>query len=94
VERIAARDESVHGVVEVFGDAAVNISLPEALNAFIQDEVKRGAYSTPSEFVRELVREAQKRRARDEERILHAVLSGDRIADAPQLERARGRLRE
>lgn len=73
---------------------SLNISLPEPMKAFIEEEVKRGAYSTPSEFVRELVREAQKRRARDEERVLQALLSSEGIAGAPELERVREKLRE
>lgn len=72
---------------------SLNISLPEPMKAFIEEEVKRGAYSTPSEFVRELVREAQKRRARDEERVLQALLGGESITGAPELERVREKLR-
>jgi antitoxin ParD1/3/4 len=43
--------------------ATLNISLPDAMRAFVDEEVKRGDYSTPSEFIRELIRAAQKRKA-------------------------------
>lgn len=72
---------------------SLNVSLPEPMKAFIEEEVKRGGYSTPSEFVRELVREAQKRRARDEARVFEALLS-DQALDTPDLERARQTLRK
>ena len=73
---------------------SLNISLPEPMKEFIEGEVKRGAYSTPSEFVRELVREAQKRHTRNqEERLLEALVSGESLADAPELERLLEKLR-
>jgi antitoxin ParD1/3/4 len=73
---------------------SLNISLPEPMKAFIEDQVRRGAYSTPSEFMRELVREAQKRCAHEEEQVLQALLSDERIAGSPELERARAKLRD
>ena len=54
--------------------ATLNISLPDAMRAFIEDEVERGDYSTPSEFIRELVRADQKRKA--EERLERLLLDG------------------
>jgi antitoxin ParD1/3/4 len=42
----------------------MNISLPEAMKVFVESEVAAGGYSTVSELIRELVREAQKRKAR------------------------------
>lgn len=35
----------------------INISLPEVLNREIEKAVKKGRYSTKSEFLRELIRE-------------------------------------
>jgi Arc/MetJ-type ribon-helix-helix transcriptional regulator len=74
---------------------SLNSSLPEPMKAFIEGEMKRGAYSTPSAFVRERVRDAQKPRARDAEgeRVVQALLAGERIADAPELEHVRRTLR-
>ena len=49
----------------------LNISLPESMRGFIDEQVARGEFSTASEFVRHLVREAQKRQAEDKlERLL------------------------
>jgi len=42
----------------------MNVSLPEELKEYVEAQIKRG-YSTPSEYVRELIREDQKRRARE-----------------------------
>ena len=41
--------------------ASLNISLPRAMKEFIASEVATGAYSTPSEYVRALIREARAR---------------------------------
>jgi antitoxin ParD1/3/4 len=71
----------------------LNISLPEAMKEFIEGEVKRGAYSTPSEFVRELVRDAQKRTAKErQESLIDALVSGESIGDDPRLEAVRRKL--
>ena len=43
----------------------MNISLPETLKAFVDDQVRQGGYSSVSEYVRELVRAAQKRQAKE-----------------------------
>lgn len=36
--------------------STMNISLPEALKTFVDEQVERGGYGTSSEFVRELIR--------------------------------------
>jgi antitoxin ParD1/3/4 len=43
---------------------SMNISLPEELKEYVEKQTHRG-YSTPSEYVRELIREDQKRRAKE-----------------------------
>jgi len=43
---------------------SMNISLPEAMKNFVEKEVASGGYGTASEFIRDLLREAQKRKAR------------------------------
>jgi antitoxin ParD1/3/4 len=53
--------------------SSMNISLPEELKAYVEEQTARG-YSTPSEFVRELIRQDRKRRAR--ERLEGALLEG------------------
>jgi antitoxin ParD1/3/4 len=50
---------------------SLNISLPQALKDYLESQVKEGGYSTPSEYIRTLVREDQKRRA---EQTLEALL--------------------
>jgi antitoxin ParD1/3/4 len=37
----------------------LNISLPESLKAFVEEQVTTGGYSTASEYIRALIREAQ-----------------------------------
>ena len=42
----------------------MNVSLPEELKEYVEAQT-RGVYSTPSEYVRELIRGDQKRRAKE-----------------------------
>jgi antitoxin ParD1/3/4 len=46
--------------------ASMNISLPEPLKLFVEEQVSKGGYSTASEYLRELIREAQRRTERQE----------------------------
>ncbi len=59
---------------------SMNISLPEELKQYIEAQTKAG-YSTPSEYVRELIREDQKRRAQQrlEELLLEGINSGEPV---------------
>ena len=41
--------------------STMNISLPEALKLFVDDQVSRRGYGTSSEYVRELIRKDQDR---------------------------------
>ena len=66
------------------GMTSMNISLPEELKEYVEEQTHRG-YSTPSEYVRELIREDQKRRAKErlDALLLEGLNSGDPIpADA------------
>lgn len=46
--------------------STMNISLPEALKSFVDEQVDQGGYSTSSEYVRMLIRKDQDRlRLRD-----------------------------
>ena len=58
----------------------MNVSLPEELKAYVEAQSRNG-YSTPSEYVRELIRNDQKRRALDrlDEMLLAGLDSGDPI---------------
>ena len=41
----------------------MNISLPDVMKAFVEEQVDSGGYGSASEYVRELVRRDQKERA-------------------------------
>lgn len=61
---------------------SMNISLPEPLKNFVEAEVSEGGYTSASEFVRELLRRAQKRRSQEErldELLLEGLRSGDPV---------------
>jgi antitoxin ParD1/3/4 len=60
---------------------SLNISLPETLKKFVEQQAEQGGYSTPSEYVRQLLREDQKRNAEDqlEALLLAGINSGKRI---------------
>lgn len=49
----------------------MNISLPDSMKSFIDERLRDDGYGTASEYVRELVREDQRRR---EEQKLEALL--------------------
>ena len=42
----------------------MNISLPDARKAFIEDRVAQEGYASVSEYFRDLIREAQRRKAK------------------------------
>ena len=44
----------------------MNISLPEEMKAFIEAQMAQEGFATASEYLRSLIREAQKRRARQD----------------------------
>lgn len=45
---------------------SMNISLPEPLKQFVDGQIAQGRYSSVSEYVRELIRADEKRRAEQE----------------------------
>jgi antitoxin ParD1/3/4 len=59
---------------------SMNVSLPEELKEYVEAQTKSG-YSTPSEYVRELIREDQKRRAKAklDALLLEGLNSGDPV---------------
>ena len=59
----------------------LNISLPKAMRVFIDEAVARGEYSTASEYLRQLIREDQKRVAQDrvERLLLEGLESGEPV---------------
>ena len=72
----------------------MNISLPEALKSFVDDQVSSRGYSTSSEYVRELIR-----KDRDRQRLRGLLLEGATspradTVDADHFDRLRARVRE
>jgi antitoxin ParD1/3/4 len=63
---------------------SMNISLPDELKAYVEQQTKSG-YSTPSEFVRELIRGDQKRRAKEQLKLflLEGLDSGEPMPATP-----------
>jgi antitoxin ParD1/3/4 len=59
----------------------MNISLPDELKEYVEEQARRGNDS-PSEFVRELIRQDRKRRAREglEQLLLEGLDSGESVA--------------
>jgi antitoxin ParD1/3/4 len=45
---------------------SMNISLPEPLKQFVDGQISTGRYSSASEYVRELIRADEKRKAEEE----------------------------
>ena len=70
----------------------MNISLPETLKSFVDDQVSSRGYGTSSEYVRELIRKDQ-----DRQRLRAMILDGaaspkDATADAGYFDHLRDRL--
>ena len=65
---------------------SLNISLPQALEDYVEDQVGQGGFSTPSEYLRSLVREDQRRKTehRLEALLLEGVESGAPIEITPE----------
>jgi antitoxin ParD1/3/4 len=57
----------------------MNISLPEAMRKFVEKQISEEGYSTASEYIRALLRDEQKRKAKAklEELILEGINSGE-----------------
>ena len=58
---------------------SLNISLPEALKAYVEGQVASGDWGTPSEYVRELIRQDKERRLASLEQELLAGAKGRKI---------------
>jgi antitoxin ParD1/3/4 len=50
----------------LMGNTSLNISLPQGLKTFVKEQVAKGGYSTPSDYVRDLIRSDQKRQAKEQ----------------------------
>ena len=58
---------------------SMNISLPDPLKQFVDGQIAEGRYSSVSEYVRELIRADEKRKAED--RLQALLLEGLRSED-------------
>jgi len=67
--------------------STLNISLPEPMKAFVEEQVKAGLYGSASDYIRALVREDQKRKTQErlEAKLLEALDSHDFKAVTPEL---------
>jgi len=65
---------------------SLNISLPRAMKEYIETQVQKGAFSTPSEYMRTLVREDQKHRQEQklEALLLESLESGEPVDITPE----------
>jgi antitoxin ParD1/3/4 len=57
----------------------MNISIPDPLKKFVNQQISSGRYGSVSEYVRELIRQDEKRKAQEklEAMLLEGVRSGD-----------------
>ncbi|MEJ1937263.1 type II toxin-antitoxin system ParD family antitoxin [Nostoc sp. NIES-2111] len=62
---------------------SINISLPDVMRAYVEEQVAQGGYSSVSEYFRELVRQDQKPRAK--ERLEIMLLEGLNSGDATEI---------
>ena len=56
---------------------SLNISLPEQLKSYIESQVEAGDYGTPSEYVRDLIRQDKERRLAALEKTLLDALGSE-----------------
>lgn len=58
---------------------SLNISLPEALKHYVEGQVASGDWGTPSEYVRELIRQDKERRLSNLQQELLAAAKGPKL---------------
>jgi antitoxin ParD1/3/4 len=65
---------------------SLNISLPDPLKAYVEERVATGDFGTPSEFIRNLIRQDKElRRPRLETELLDALQTGDLVIAPEEL---------
>jgi antitoxin ParD1/3/4 len=62
---------------------SMNISLPDNMRAYVEEQVAQGGYSSTSEYFRELVRQDQKQKAN--ERLQTMLLEGLNSGNATEM---------
>ena len=73
--------------------STMNVSLPESLKSFVDEQVEQRGYSTSSEYVRELIRKDQDRINLRQLLLDGAVSDLEGEADAIYFEQLRQRVR-
>lgn len=60
----------------------INISLPEQMRLFVEEQVMAGGYSTTSEYIRSLIRQDNERKNKEQldSLLLQGLASGESIA--------------
>ncbi len=67
--------------------SSLNISLPDPLKPYVEDRVATGDFGTPSEFIRNLIRQDKElRRSRLESELLDALQTSDIGVDVNALD--------
>lgn len=61
------------------GMTSLNISLPNALKHYVEGQVASGDWSTPSEYIRELIRRDKERRFMELEQKLLQAMQGNEL---------------
>ena len=59
---------------------SLNISLPVKLKAYVEGQVTSGDWGTPSEYIRELIRQDKQRRLAEVEQGLLLAVKGKAVA--------------
>lgn len=64
----------------------MNISLPDEMKSFVETQVKEGGYSTASEYLRDLIRDAKKKAGEEllERLLIEGINSGPGIEVTPE----------
>jgi antitoxin ParD1/3/4 len=64
---------------------SLNVSLPKVLKEYVEGQATADGYSTPSEYIRELIRDDRKRQAKEklEAALLQGLNSGPAKAITP-----------
>jgi len=66
---------------------SLNVSLPKVLKEYVEGQATADGYSTPSEYIRELIRDDRKRQAK--EKLEAALLEGLNSGPAKEITPAR-----
>jgi antitoxin ParD1/3/4 len=79
--------------MKIMAMTSLNISLPEPLKQYVETQVATGDWGTPSEYIRELIRQDKERRLTNLEQELIAATHGPKIELSVAEVRKKGLLR-